>query len=351
MENNERIVPEINFQHWYVVNQASVNGDENRHKSVITLIIKNYFDYTSKNQLNEIQIPYFIGNTEEIKTLSDISYNGLEDLIIKNIRDFNFNMSKDLDLLKIFDLIQIWGGLFGGSNPYNLRNGNMPTRLNLNWIEDYKKCAKQASNGDIAVYENIIDIPELGLSFGSKHISFWSRKNGNDNCLVVIDNKIAGTTGNSKPRKDIIKKIVNGIHYYANIKQFEPQQIEKALFTFHAHYFDNSNSKFTGIEKKGDMDYAVAVAVAEKLGIDGNSNNKKDSNNKPSGQIKSNKIKILKLPKSECIKTKTDIFISAVYVEKNKHKLSKYVNMTKNANIKGKNYFILKEGLSSIKFL
>ena len=347
MENTDRIVPEIYFKYWYDVNQASVNGDEDRHRRVISLITKNYAENFKKIQLNEVQIPYFIGKTEETKALYYITYNGLEDLIIKNILDFDFINSNDLDLLKIFDLIQIWGGLLGGSNPYNSRNGNLPTRLNLNWIKNYKNCVEQASNGDIAVYENIIDIPELGLSFGSKHISFWSRKKGDDKCLVVIDNKIAGTTGNKAPVKEILETIVKDIHCYAKENELKPYQIEKALFSFHAHYFDNKNETFTGIEKVGDIDYKVACEVAKKLGIDGNSNNKKDSKNKPSGLNKSNKN--LELPKSECLKNKTDIFISADYVAKNK--LNKYVDKAQNANKKGKVYYKFKGVSDSIKLL
>ena len=91
------------------------------------------------------------------------------------------------------------------------------------------------------------------------------------------------------------------------------------------------------------------IIEAKKLGIDGNSNNKDVSNPKPSGQNKSNKIKILELPKGECLKTKTDIFISAVYVEK--HKLNKYVDMTNKANKKGKDYFKFKGESDSIKLL
>ena len=192
-------------------------------------------------------------------------------------------------------------------------------------------------------------MPYLALSFGSKHISFWSRKKGDDKCLVVIDNKIAGTTGNDTPVMGILGGIVNDIHCYSNENKhgLKPHQIEKALFSFHAHYFDNKNETFTGIEKVDDIDYQVAVAVAEKLGIDGNPSNKNPSKLKPSGQNKSNKN--LELPKSECLKNKTDIFISADYVAKNK--LNKYVDKAQNANKKGKVYYKFKGVSDSIKLL
>jgi hypothetical protein len=363
MENTERIVPEINFKYWYDVNQEAgktliKKKGERRHLSMITVIENAYVrnkkkinEYLDLNpNYNELAFPLFLKNKEVADFLRKKTYNDFENLILSKIDLFDFKNSDNLSLLEIFDLIQIWGGKTGGQNPYT--NGKVPSRINLEWIENYKKYAEQAFAGEIKVYHSIIKIPQLRYSFGSKHVFFWSRKNGNDNCLVVIDNKIAGTTGNRKPRKDIIEKIVNDIHCYAkeNIHGLKPQQIEKALFSFHAHYFDNNNKTFTGIEKVDDIDYQVAVAVAKKLGIDGNSNNKKDSNNKPSGQNKSNE-EFLKLPKSECLKIKTDIFISAVYVEKNK--LEKYVDIGNKAKDKdtGKVYFKFKGESSGIKYL
>jgi hypothetical protein len=343
MENTERIVPEINFKHWYGVNQDSVNGDEDRHRIMITVIENAYVrnkkkinEYLDLNpNYNELAFPLFLKNKEDVDFLRKKTYNDFENLILAKIDLFDFKNSDNLSLLEIFDLIQIWGGKTGGQNPYT--NGKVPSRINLEWIENYKKYAEQATAGVIEVYHSIINIPQLSYSFGSKHVSFWSRKDENDKCLVVIDNKIAGTTGNKKPRRDLIEKIVNDIHYYANMKGFKPQQIEKALFSFHAHYFDNNNKTFTGIEKVDGEDYNVACEVAKKLGIDGNSNNKDVSNPKPSGQNKSNKIKKLQLPKGECLKTKTGIFISADYVEKNK--LKKYVDMGNKAIDKSKLYY------------
>ena len=289
MENTERIVPEIDFKHWYDVNQKAGDTSQQRVKRIIRAIIRKYNNNRasideiihSNNISREKALPYFIDDENEIKRLLEIKYNKLEEEIVKLIDEYEFTKPNDLNLLKIFDLIQIWGGTQGGRNFYVFRN--MQIRINFEqWIDHYRNGILAASERSINSYSIIMEIEQIAISFGSKHVSFWSRKSGNKDCLLVIDNKIAGTTGNNRPSIDIIEKIVNDIHYFANDSiEFDPHQIEKALFSFHAHYFDNDNNTFTGIEKVGDIDYKVACEVAKKLGIDGNSNNKDVSNPKP----------------------------------------------------------------------
>jgi hypothetical protein len=359
MENIERIVPEINFKYWYGVNQKEGGTSQQRVKRIIRAIIRKYNEnrasideFIHSNNINrETALPYFIDDENEIKRLLEIKYNKLEEEIVKLIDEYEFTKPNDLDLLKIFDLIQIWGGTQGGRNIYVFRNMQIRTNFEQ-WIDHYRQGIIAASERSIISYSIIMEIEQIAISFGSKHVSFWSRKSGNKDCLPVIDNKIAGTTGNNRPSIEIIEKIVNDIHYYANVsKKFDTHQIEKALFSFHAHYFDNDNKIFTGIEKVDDIDYQVAITVAEKLGIDGNPNNNNPSKHKPSGQNKSNKIRNLVLPKSECLKTKTDIFISAVYVERNN--LKKYVDIDNKAKDKdtGKVYFKFKGDSSGIQYL
>jgi hypothetical protein len=161
MENNERIVPEINFQHWYDVNQASVNGDEDRHSIMITVIENAYVrnkkkinEYLDLNpNYNELAFPLFLKNKEYVDFLRNKSYNDFENLILAKIDLFDFKNSDNLSLLEIFDFIQIWGGKTGGQNPYT--NGKVPSRINLEWIENYKKYAEQATAGEIEVYHKV----------------------------------------------------------------------------------------------------------------------------------------------------------------------------------------------------
>ncbi len=370
MENTDRIVPEIDFGYWYGVNQKAgenliINIGERRHLSMINLIVgkRDLYNNLIKEHYhnNILLLPYFIDDVKQIDYLSSLTYNELENEILNHVNSFDFEKSQDYDLLKIFDLIQIWGGgpSQGGGGPYNISKKlpKIPSRLMYDaWLNNYKNIIKKAVEKKIEAYDLLLrknsKVPYLALSFGSKHISFWSRKDGNEKCLVVIDNKIAGTTGNDTPVMGILGEIVNDIHCYSNENKhgLKPHQIEKALFSFHAHYFDNKNETFTGIEKVDDIDYQVAVAVAEKLGIDGNPSNKNPSKLKPSGQNKSNKNQNLKLAKGDYLKSETgDIFISAVYVEKNK--LKKNVDMANKANKKGKDYFKFKGESDSIKLL
>ena len=106
------ILPKIDFNYWYNKNLEDSNT-ERRFVSMITRI-NNIFEKD-----NKFKQSYFCGDNNETIRLKELNYNQLENEIIilirnkKNEADFS-----DMEILKIFDLIQIWGGLTGGSNVY-----------------------------------------------------------------------------------------------------------------------------------------------------------------------------------------------------------------------------------------
>ncbi len=304
--NNSNNLPKIDFNYWYNKNLEDSNT-ERRFVSMITRI-NNIFEKD-----NNFKQAYFCGDHNETSRLKGLNYNELENEIIflirnkKNEADFS-----DTEILKIFDLIQIWGGLTGGSNPYQIKDNNS-VRLNYkNWIEKYRKLINLSINQNIEGYKFVIEknIPCLNMSFGSKHISFWSRKEEDYNCLVVIDNKISGVSGVKKASEADYKVIIENVFKIAKELNLKPYQIEKALFTFHKFYFDNNNSKFNDVDRNS-IDYDIANNLKEFLEI-GIINNSKDFKKTFKFRPKTNFI----ISKNDFLKIKNDIYVLDKYVSK-----------------------------------
>jgi len=300
------MLPQIDFNYWYERN-IEISNSSIRFVSMITRINN---IYEKDNNFNQA---YFCGNQNEINRLKQLNYNQLENEIIILIRNKKDEADfSDMEVLKIFDLIQIWGGLTGGSNPYKIKD-NSSVRLNYkNWIKEYKRLINLSINQNIESYKFVIEknIPCLNMSFGSKHISFWSRKEEDDNCLVVIDNKISGVSGVKTASEADFKLIIENVFKISNEFNLKPYQIEKALFTFHKYYFDNNNSKFNEVDVNS-IDYDVANNLKEFLKI-GLINNSKDSK-KAFKFIQKSKFIISKY---ECLKINNEVYISMEYVSK-----------------------------------
>jgi hypothetical protein len=263
---------EIDYKYWYNISELNNSARNNegtpiirRHYEVIKMIYE-------KRYLNEkIKTAYFtyFKNDDKIKNevekLLKFTYVELENYIIENINISRKNDFKDNDLmLKIFDLIQIWGGIPGGGGPYQRRkrkNGELgsPWRsLNyLEWIIIYKEAAKLASIGDLNAYSKFQEIKHLGgLAFASKHAYFFS-KHLNIKSLIIIDVKIAHCFKTEKAN-DLNNLNINGILKYitkiALKNNLNRWQIEKALFTFHLiNFYNNKIIKNTDTNKLKDL--------------------------------------------------------------------------------------------------
>lgn len=324
--NNSNILPKIDFNYWYNKNIEDSNN-ESRFVGMITKITKIY------NENNIFKQAYFCGNEVEINRLKGLNYNQFENEILSLIRDSkSIKDFSDEEILKIFDLIQIWGGLTGGSNPYQIKNNNT-TRLDYqSWIKNYRELIIKSIERKVESYEYVLggNIPYLKMSFGSKHISFWSRKEEDYNCLVVIDNKISGVSGVKIASEANFKLIIENIYKIANELNLMPYQIEKALFTFHKFYFDNSNSKFNNVDINS-VDYNIALNLKEILRIGLINDSVTIKNNKPRTLAK------FIIPKNDYLKINNDVFISGEYMLKT-IKIKSFVNKS-STSTKGKRVF------------
>jgi hypothetical protein len=326
-QNSKMEIPKIDFKYWLLKNHND-SLHEKRFIALITKIENLYEENTNYNQ------SYFCGDSIEISRLKEMNYLELENEILNKIRKIT-DFTNDNEILKIFDLIQIWGGLQGGSNFYNIVE-NSSMRLNYkNWLPKYIELIKESINKNKDAYEIVSKgkIPNLRMSFGSKHISFWSRKKNDDNCFIIIDNKIAGVSGIKNALEADYNNILSQVYNYSSEFNLKPFEIEKALFTFHKSYFDNSNTTFFG--KKNDVqdkDYHSAVMIFENLIKDRSDIEKKDVK-------KRKKTEIISLTKPEYTKSqKGNVYISENYVNKTKI-LKNKLNMNYPVIIKNIKYY------------
>lgn len=247
-------IPKIDFKYWY---QYSLDLNKKRDKDNKPKILRHHdvinMIYTKRYLSENIKTAYFTNYVSkkeikiEVSKLLNFTYYELENYIIECIDEARKNkfyidkLNGDIQMLKIFDLIQIWGGIPGGGGPYQIRKKNgqiMPWRSsnNLVWIKDYKEAALKASNGDVQAYSEFRKIKHLGgLAFASKHAYFFS-KHLNDKSLIIIDVKIAHCFGYNladslemSQIKILLKEVSNAAKSY----KLTRWQIEKALFTFH----------------------------------------------------------------------------------------------------------------------
>lgn len=263
--------PEIDFKYWYEysirINQEKNEKDEpiiKRHYDVINMVYEKYNNGIKTAYFTKYINDYDVIN--EVNRLKKLSYFELENEIISLINEassFDFYIDNDSEvelILKIFDLIQIWGGIPGGGGPYQTKN-NVNWRCNpdSNWIKQYKIASKLAYDGKAESYNEFRKLKHLGgLAFASKHVYFFS-KHLNESSLIIIDKKIANCfliQFANDINSDIIKKILTFISKVAINNELVPWQIEKALFTFHLLNFKgnqrilNDNTKDVDIINK-----------------------------------------------------------------------------------------------------
>jgi hypothetical protein len=324
---NNSLIPKIDFNYWY-----NKNLIESKKKKKVTAVLTKIVNLYNENK--NFEQAYFCGNQTEIDRLKNLNYIELENEIIEKIRNVNdIENISDFEALVIFDLINIWGGLQGGSNFYQIKNKKSVRLGYKEWLSKYKALIKKAVIKDKQAYDYILDgnIPYLGMSFGSKHISFWSRRYGNNKCLIIIDNKIAGCTGAKNASLADYSRIIHEIHILEDELKIEPQILEKALFSFHKNYFDNDNSTF--FSKESNRDFETALKVKNILEININKDKKVADKNKARHIKKtSTPSKIISLKKNDFKKSKDNLYyIKDIFFEKNKN-IEKYLN---------KNFYII----------
>jgi hypothetical protein len=144
------------------------------------------------------------------------------------------------ELMIIFDLIQGWGGK-ACRNIYVQPNLN-PTRISLTTLpEIYKKAINYCVSGDYqAALNKITSIPNLGESFATKHIFFWSEFGPSRKGLPIYDTRIKTLLFLKNSAAPGYETFLNALNKKAIELSMPPAFVERALFSFSQNYFPNS---------------------------------------------------------------------------------------------------------------
>lgn len=162
----------------------------------------------------------------------------MEDRIAGLIKEY-LNNPTDNNLILIFHHIQFWGGS-SGRNIYN-KNGGFEKNFD---IKTYKKIIEKTihlSQDNLCnelneITKLFISIPQLGISFSTKHLRFWSlNANKNKIELPIMDSVIANEL--LKNRKYLAWKYycsyVKQMQEEANKRKVSVTNLERLLFN---HY-------------------------------------------------------------------------------------------------------------------
>ncbi len=238
--------PPIDYKYW-----LSQHGDND--------IGNNRLGLTSRLSNLKIINSTISDNVIELKSMSEAA-----SFIEKKVASETISYQ---DYLDVFDTINNWGGK-------SIQRGKIYSGITLrnnldfqDWFANYIIAAKCLRDRDRFVegVELMFAIPGLGVSFGSKHIAFWTFDNP---AIAIYDSKISQILLRSiNPRMNDMMPFISAINKLANhhsdyFGRLSPKDIEKALFAFHKHYWSNS-SKWLGL--KGGIDFDCAVKWNKKM--------------------------------------------------------------------------------------
>jgi hypothetical protein len=146
---------------------------------------------------------------------------------------------KDDELMLIFDLIQGWGGKTG-RNIYVQPKDN-PTRKSYGKISStYRKAMGYCISGDYqSALKEITSIPNLGESFATKHIFFWSEFGPSRKALPIYDTRIKTLLFLKSTAAATYDIYVKSLNEKSKEILMSPVLVERALFSFSQNYFPN----------------------------------------------------------------------------------------------------------------
>ncbi len=202
------------------------------------------------------------GLIDAILKNADIQSNkNLVDLIDSKIKEHqSIDNFKDDELMVIFDLIQGWGGKTG-RNIY-VQPKDYPTRKSYPKLsETYRKAMSYCILGDyISALKEITSIPNLGESFATKHIFFWSEFGPSRKALPIYDTRIKTLLFLESTAAATYDIYVKSLNEKANELSMAPALVERALFSFSQNYFPNGKLLIIkNITDKTDFEEAIKL--------------------------------------------------------------------------------------------
>jgi len=132
----------------------------------------------------------------------------------------------DDDLLKkIFVYIQLWGGNTSRGF-FNINGGFRNNYCN----QFYKEGVQKAIDKNIESLDSFLLLNQVGISFATKHMFFWS-----DKALPIYDNIIAMIVFGRKPENNIkhYKQYVDSLKQLGAENNTETSVIERSIFNWY----------------------------------------------------------------------------------------------------------------------
>ena len=188
-----------------------------------------------------------------------------DDLVseIKSEIDKNSNLSgSDEDLLRIFDLIQGWGGR-SCRGPY-VKPKNSPYRIEfVSFIaHQYRSGLENLNAGDIdRALTDLLKIKYVGESFATKHLYFWGRHGSLAKELPIYDVRIKNLIYGRSSSVATYSQYIIDLRNVARAVNLQVEELERALFAFSMNWFLNDKLSLKG-SPVHEIDRPEAVRIS-----------------------------------------------------------------------------------------
>jgi hypothetical protein len=175
-----------------------------------------------------------------ISTVDQMSNDDLVKLIASEI-DHNAQLDKtDKSLLRIFDLIQGWGGRMC-RGPYVIPKVEPYRLASSSYIANqYKNGLKILSSGNIELaLAKLLEIKHLGVSFATKHLYFWGRYGQLKTELPIYDLRIKNLLYGNLASSVTYSQYLRDLQEASKKVNLSISELERALFAFSTNWYLN----------------------------------------------------------------------------------------------------------------
>lgn len=217
------IIPEINFCFW---------SNKNPYFSDAPVLdnIKLGLGYAKKGGLID----------DVMERIEIMTNDDLVEIIRSSIEKCNTNSgAEDRAFLRVFDLIQGWGGKMGRfpyvrpkADPFRLANSKAIANLYRAGISELKS---ENIDNALAMW---MEINFLGVSFASKHLYFWGRFSTNRK-LPILDTRMKTLLYLNKNVKTCYSEYVSHLNRISRKWNTDITHSERAMFAFSLNWFKN----------------------------------------------------------------------------------------------------------------
>jgi hypothetical protein len=206
------------------------------------------------------------GLIRELLTSNKVTTNkDLVELIANKISTHNsLSAFSGKELLEIFDLIQAWGGK-SGRGPY-VKPKNSPSRFNDKFSDLYRVALDELPQRNYQkILKKFLEIPQLGESFATKHMFFWSTYGEGSDSLPIFDTRIKVLLSSENVNKFTYEDYVSALIKKGEELKIPSVEVERALFSFSQNFFPNEKLILKiDILDKTDYETAKYLAASEK---------------------------------------------------------------------------------------